>query len=65
MWQLRNSVKLKTAIGLQFWRSAMIMSILTEPGKLLEIISKFLLKKICGGNWNIRNCGLMNSVQNF
>lgn len=65
MWQLRNSVKLKTATGLQFWRTVMIMSILTELGKLLEIISKFLLKKICGGNWNIRNHGLMNIVQNF
>jgi len=65
MWQLRNSVKLKIATGLQFWRTAMILSILTELGKLLEIISKFVLKKICGRNWNIRNHGLRNSVQNF
>lgn len=65
MWQLRNSVKLKTATGLQFWRTAVILSILTELGKLLEITSKYLLKKIWSRNCNIRNHGLMNSVQNF
>ena len=58
-------MKLKTATGLQFWRTAMILSILIELGKLLEIISTFLLKKICGRNWNIRNQGLMKRVQNF
>jgi hypothetical protein len=65
MWQLRNNVRLKSETGLQLWRTAVIMRILTGLGKLLEVISKFQPKKICVRNWNSINHGLMNNVQNF